>query len=208
TAQYETIFFGGSSTGAFKNPIGDPGMVTNLTATSSSPTFTRGSPATSMGFYQPNSLSFTGKALPTIAPEELFELGTLTYFNGSVWTGTMANSVVLNVTLNLTTPGVVENLAFKFNLLSTVNTKADKKENRHNDETEEEMDDDDADYVYIPDVSTRFNTTIKGQVFYLILSFGEHDSNGFTTIDTFHTHENKTMSGKIYGRFTTTPPAL
>jgi prepilin-type N-terminal cleavage/methylation domain-containing protein len=204
-ASYETIFFGGTSSGVFQGPIGEPGMITNLSGTSSSPLFTWGSPATTLGFYNPNSLSFSGKNLGTIAPEQLFELGTLSYYNGSVWSGTMANSIKLKVTLNLTTPGVVENLEFTFRLMSTVNTKADKKANRWNTETEQQMDDADADFVYIPDVSTRFNTTIKGQTFYLVLSFGEHTSNGFTTIDTFHTHENETMSGKIYGRFTTTP---
>lgn len=154
----------------------------------------------------PNSLSFSGKNLGTIAPEQLFELGTLSYYNGSVWSGTMADSIKLKVTLNLTTPGVVENLEYTFRLMSTVNTKAEKMADRRNRETEQQMDDADADFVYIPDVSTRFNTTIKGQTFYLVLSFGEHTSNGFTTINTFHTHENETMSGKIYGRFTTTPP--
>ncbi|MDB6070126.1 MAG: hypothetical protein JWL81_1297 [Verrucomicrobiales bacterium] len=207
SAAYETIYFGGTSSGTFSNPIGDPGMVTNLTNGAVAPNFTWGSAATSIGFTTPNSLTFAGKNLGTIAPEDTFELGTLTYFNGTVWTGTMANSVVLNVALNLTTPGVVENLAFTFKLMSTVNTKLTKIATPGNTETETQMDDADADFVYIPDVSTKFNTTIKGQVFYLILSFGAHSADGFTTINTFHTHENKTMTGKIYGRFTTTPPA-
>lgn len=86
----------------------------------------------------------------------------------------------------------MENLTFSFNLLSTPN----KNQNA----------DDDADFVYIPDVSTKFNTTIKGQVFYLVLSFGSSSGNGFTTINEFHTHENRTMTGSIFGRFTTNPP--
>ena len=53
-----------------------------------------------------------------------------------------------------------------------------------------------------PDVSTSFRTVIKGHSFALILRFGEHGPDGFTTIDTFHAHEGKTLRGTIYGRLT------
>lgn len=193
SAAYETIFFSGESAGLFSNPIGDPALTCNLPSGANSPHFTWGSPATTLGFTEPNSLTFTPRTFTDIAPDQSFELGQLTYYNGTIWSGTSATSIQLTVNLNLATPGVIETLPFTFRLLSTVNRNLNP--------------DDDADYVYIPDVSTRFNTTIKGQTFYLVLSFGAHGPHGFTTIDTFHTHENKTMTGTIYGRFTTTPPA-
>ena len=189
SAVYETIFFEGDSSGLFKSPLGDSGLVSNLPGGATNPHFTWGTPAIPMGFPNPNALTFAGKTFAEIAPDEVFELGTLTYYNGSTYAGTNATSVQLTVKLNLTTPGMVEELPFTFRLLSTTNKgkNADK----------------DADYVYIPDVSTKFNTTIKGKIFYLVLSFGSSSSNGFTTIDEFHTHENKTMTGTIYGMFTT-----
>ena len=176
SALYETIFFGGNSTGVFSNPQGDPGLASNLAGSLltggvltplTSPDFSWGSPGAD--FRVPNSLSFSGKSFTGIAPEQVFELGTFSYYNGSTYAGTNATSVKLNVILNLTTPGVVENLPFTFNLLSTPNAghNADK----------------DADYVYIPQVSTQFSTTIKGQKFYLQLMFGSNDGNGYTTID-------------------------
>ena len=189
---YETIFFGGTSSGTFKAPKGDSGLASNLLGGLSNSFFTFGSPATSAGYTKPNSLTFAGKNFASVAPDQLFELGNLTYYNGSTWAGTNATSVQLSVTLNLTTPGVVETLPFTFNLLSTTNKGVDPNA--------------DADYVYIPKVSTKFNTIIKGKVFYLVLSFGSSSTNGFTTIDEFHTHENKTMTGSIFGRFTTTEP--
>lgn len=189
---YETIFFGGTSSGKFKAPKGDSGLASNLLGGLSNSFFTFGSPATSAGYTKPNSLTFSGKNFLSVAPDQLFELGTLTYYNGSTYAGTNASSVQLEVSLNLTTPGVVETLPFTFNLLSTTNKGVDP--------------DADADYVYIPKVSTKFNTIIKGQVFYLVLSFGSTSTNGFTTIDEFHTHENKTMTGSIFGRFTTIEP--
>lgn len=193
SATYGTIFFTGIGTGVFTNPTGDSRLVTNLAVGASNAFFSWGSPAVPLGFTQPNSLTFAGRSFNNIAPDQVFELGTLAYFNGTTYSGTNATNVKLKVGLNLTTPDVVENLAFSFNLLSTPN----KNKNA----------DDDADYVYIPDVSTKFNTTIKGKVFYLVLSFGSSSANGFTTIDEFHTHENKTMTGSIFGRFTTNPPA-
>ncbi|MDB6070272.1 MAG: hypothetical protein JWL81_1443 [Verrucomicrobiales bacterium] len=206
TALYETIFFSGTSTGVFKNPKGDPGLVSNLLGPLTGPLFTFGSPAVQSGFTQPNSLSFTGRSFSSIAPDQFFELGSLSYYNGSTYSGTNATSVQLTVNLSFTTPGVTETLPFTFQLLSTPNTKEDKKNDWRNKQTEKQMDDDDADYVYIPEVSTKFSTTIKGQTFYLVLSFGSNNGNGFTTIDEFHTHENKTMTGTIFGKFTTTPP--
>ena len=188
SAVYETIFFAGGSSGLFKNPAGDSGLVTNLRDGLANQLFTWGTPANDKGA---NYLNFTGKTFMDIAPDELFELGTLTYFNGSTYAGTNASSVQLSITLNLSTPNVVETLPFTFSLLSTPNKGMN--------------DDNDADYVYIPDVSTQFNTSIKGQTFYLVLSFGSKSSNGFTTIDEFHTHENKAMTGSIFGRFTTNP---
>lgn len=205
-AVYETIYFAGSSSGNFNNPKGDSGLASNLLGGLAGPLFTWGSPAVASGYTQPNSLNFTGKTIATMAPDQLFEVGTLTYYNGSTYSGTNASSVQLTIKLNLTTPGVSETLPFTFNLLSTPNTKADKMGDKRNKETELQMDNADADYVYIPSVSTKFNTVIKGQTFYLVLSFGSNSTNGFTTINEFHTHENKTMSGSIFGRFTTTPP--
>ncbi len=189
-AVYETIYFGGSSAGVFSNPKGDSALATNLSGGKTGTFFTWGSQAT--GFKYPNSLQVTARNFAVVAPNQLFELANLTYYNGSTYAGTNATEVQLNVTLNLTTPGLVETLPFIFKLLSTPNKGVSA--------------DADADYVYIPSVSTKFNTIIKGQTFYLVLSFGSNSTNGFTTIDKFHVHENKTMTGSIYGRFTTTPP--
>lgn len=207
SSRYETIFFGGSSTGVFFNPEGDPGLVTNLLGLIKNAWFEWGSPALDIGYTVPNSLGFVGSSFSEIAPEQLFPLGTLTYYNGSTYTGTNATSVQLEVTLNFSSPAAVERLPFTFNLLSTRNTKAERIKDNRNEEAERKMDDDDADYVYIPDVSTKFSTSIKGRTFYLVLSFGSSSDNGFTTIDEFHTHENKTMTGTIFGRFTTKPPS-
>ncbi|MDB6068853.1 MAG: hypothetical protein JWL81_24 [Verrucomicrobiales bacterium] len=208
TADYETIFFSGSSSGLFTNPVGDPGLVTNLLGGLTGTLFTWGGPALLLGFDKPNSLSFSGTTFSEISPDEAFELGTLTYYNGTTYVGTNALGVLLNVKLNFSVPSVIETLPFTFQLLSSTNTKEDKKKDKKNKENEKQMDDADADYVYIPEVSTEFTTKIKGQTFYLVLRFGKENSNGFTTIDEFHTHESKSMTGTIYGIFTNHPDSV
>ncbi len=182
---YETIYFTGTSAGNFHTPAGDDGLVTNLPAAGRSPLFKWGTPSGSDNDRQ-NELSFTGASFVRVAPDEEFKLGTLTYFNGTTVSGTNATTVQIAIDLNLTTPGVRESLNFTFKLLSTKNHGSDA--------------DEDADFVWIPVVSTGFRTTVKGKQFALILRFGEHSADGFTTIDTFHAHEGKSLTGTIYGR--------
>lgn len=185
TETYETIYFSGRVTGVFHSPLGDLRILTNLIAGLKLPLFKWGSAL--LGSKQ-NQLEFAGDSFTRVAPDQEFKLGTLSYYNGTTAAGTNATSVQFATALDLTTPGVKETLNFTFKLLSTSNLGHDA--------------DVDADYVWIPSVKTNFQTTIKGKKFALVLRFGEHSQNGFTTIDTFHAHEGKTLSGTIYGRLT------
>ncbi len=186
TEKYETIYFTGASTGQFHTPGGDARLKTNIGPGQRNSTFTWGDPATPDN--KQNELNVTGASFANVAPDEEFALGSLDYYNGTTWSGTNATAVQVAINLDLTTPGVKESLSFTFRLQSTPNL------GKHPDV--------DADYVYIPDVSTNFRTVIKGHTFALVLRFGEHGPNGFTTIDTFHAHEGKTLRGTIYGRLT------
>ena len=183
TETYETIYFTGRTRGLFHTPIGDLSLLTNLVASLKLPIFNWGLPT--KGSRQ-NSLTFTGDSFERIAPDQEFKLGTLSYYNGTTHTGTNATSVQFKIDLDLTIPGVNESLNYTLKLLSTSNLGKDP--------------DVDADYVWIPEVATSFQTIIKGKRFALFLRFGEHSKNGFTTIDTFHAHEDKTLTGTIYGR--------
>lgn len=190
TETYETIYFSGRSTGVFHTPVGDLSLLTNLIGGLKLPLFKWGVAVSSGsgGARKQNSIEFTGDTFTRIAPDQEFKLGTLSYYNGTTQSGTNATAVQFGIDLALTTPGVTESLNYTFKLLSTPNAGKD--------------DDADADYVWIPTVATSFRTIIKGKKFALVLRFGEHSKDGFTTIDTFHAHEGKTLSGTIYGRLT------
>jgi hypothetical protein len=137
-------------------------------------------------------LEFRGASFRKVAPDEEFKLGTLTYFNGTTSSNTNAKKIKFDVDLNLSEPVLRQTMTFELNLESTPNS-------THN------TDDQNADYVRIGTLASSFQTTIFGKIYYLRLRFGDHGPNGFTTIDQFHTHENKTMKGGVYGVLTTTP---
>lgn len=186
---YKTIFFRGATTGVFHHPLGESGLVTNLTNGASSPTFSWGRIAS--GYTRSNSMTFTPAANYTVVPDQEFKMGDLYYYNGTVVSGTSATGVKLRFGLNLTVPQRTEQFEFDFRLFSTIN--------------EGRSADADADFVWIPTLASQLTAQVQGQTFYLQLRFGNSTANGFTTIDEFHVHENKSATGAIYGKFTTNP---
>ena len=140
----------------------------------------------------PNSLQFQGSTIVGAQPEELFPLGDLVYFNGSVYNGSEAHEVTLNVELNLTSPALATSIPYVFELENTVN--------RGNDP------DADADFVRIKDPSSPIQFTLNQTDYYLVLQFGDVGRNGFSTLDQFHVHEGKSASTRLYGYFTENPP--
>jgi type II secretory pathway pseudopilin PulG len=186
---YKTIFFRGETNGVFHSPVGESTLVTNLTTGLSSPTFKWGKIAS--GYTQSNSMVFTPASNYTVVPDQEFKVGDLYYYNGTVVSGTSATGVKLRVGLNFTVPERVETFEFDFRLYSTPNKGVSA--------------DEDADFVWIPSLASQFTAQVQGQTFYLQLRFGNSTANGFTTIDEFHVHENKSATGAIYGKFTTNP---
>ncbi len=184
-----TIFFAGDPSGSFHDPVGPPTLKSSLSPGESNMNFTWGEPAA--GTREPNSLRFTAGDRFLIAPEQEFKLGEIDYYNGTTATGTNATSVSIRIKLKLSQPSQDENLDFALTLQSTPNRGVSA--------------DADADFVWIPQVSSPFKATVQGKVFYLKLSFGGSGPNGFTTVSEFHVHEGKTARGTLMGRFTTTP---
>ena len=186
---YKTIFFRGATTGVFHHPLGESSLVTNLTGGATNQTFTWGRIAS--GYTRSNSMTFTPAANYTVVPDQEFKIGDLYYYNGTVVSGTSATGVKLRVGLNFTVPERAETFEFDFRLYSTINQGVSLN--------------DDADFVWIPTLASQLTAQVQGQTFYLQLRFGNSTANGFTTIDEFHVHENKSATGAIYGKFTTNP---
>ena len=189
---YKTIYFVGEAKGDFHDPTGDSSLVTKLKKGECDEKFEWGSAAKGVGEEKPNSLKFKKADKFRVLPEEEFELGEITYYNGSTYSGTNATTVQLRFNLDFDVPKTEQNFDFLLKLLSTPNQAW-------------QTADQNADYVWIPQLTSKFSTTVQGQTFYLQLRFGSPKNNGYSLIDEFHVHEGKSATGKIYGKLTTTP---
>jgi|GEM_PF-3202800 len=103
-SQALAVTFSGSTSGVFDNALGDAGLVTTGEGTSN---FTWGDNDASIGVPPPpNSLSFAANTFNDIACDETFDVGTVTYYNGTTLLGTNATSVELLVDVAFTLPNV------------------------------------------------------------------------------------------------------
>lgn len=182
--------FSGKANGRFRCELGGPNMTTNHFEEKEIAHFDFGVPAT--GYETPSTLQFSGTPFNDVRPGQIFRFGTLDFYNGTIWSGTGAESVVLSMDLALTNPVDSESFRYSFSLLSTVNQGIDP--------------DADADYVYLPNLSTPFSTTLDGVKYYLVLRLGYEGEDGFATLSSFHVHENEKAQGGVYAYFTAVEP--
>lgn len=171
----------GDSNGAFTNPNGGSSMVTNLGSGGTSELFTWGAGANGS---DPSWLLFSGDGFVDVSQGERFLLGSLDYYNGTIWSGTGANSVDLNVNLEFFDGTSTNNFDFTVNLLNTVNTQNQVES---------------ADYVKLINVFSETTTRINGRDYQLRIEFGETTADGFSMLDEFHVFEDATAKGWLYG---------
>lgn len=124
TATQAATLFVGESRGSFGAPTVDPAIDSEATfrVEKTSPQtedFLLGEPGPDSA---PNRLSFSGQAF-SVAPQQTFSVGTLTYRNGQTFEGTNVSSVPLGIRLNLTQPLQAQrSFAYRFTFDLTPNT--------------------------------------------------------------------------------------
>ena len=190
---YETFSFSGSSEGVFENPTTTGGTVYTIEETDTGGSkFSWGTPVPGT---PPSSLTFEGASFDNIVPEVEFVVGTIEFYNGSIYSGTGASGVELDVALEVEVNIPVDDgeLQFPLELINTSNYPW-------------QSNDENADYVKLTSTSTTFGTAEDGTVYYLVLSFANSTSSGFTTIDEFHVWEGRTATGTLVARVTTVEP--
>jgi len=138
-------------------------------------------------------MTFAGVPFNTTT-ETPFQIGTLTYFNGTTVLGSTPNTIDLSIALTFTIPGAgTQTSDFTLGLVSTPNTSDPIAS---------------ADYVYFP---SAFSSTIFtiGTTQYTVMLTGFENvvgdagflgSNGNTE---FHVEEGGTASADLYGEVTT-----
>ncbi len=174
--------FGGDSDARFTDPI----TLSNNTKYDIEPAFFEwGRP--DQGSIE-SSLAYQGATMTDIVENAYFEIGTLTYHNGSVFQGDVSN-VTFNLDINFGALGVQESFAFDFGLINTTNSVYNSA-------------DENADYVKLGNTADEFSLSLdNGKLFELELQFGYLGGDGFTTVDQFHVHENKGATATLFGRF-------
>lgn len=180
--------FSGSSSGVFQNAQGAGGMVTAGQGTSS---FSWGN-GSAYGS-PPSSLTYGGMAYSGNF-EQGFKFGSLTYYNGTIASGSGADSVDLATTFTFTNPsGIAQTFDFTFQLINTPNvgTAADS-----------------ADIVKLAqlfDPSSSFSYN-GNQYFLQFTGFSATDSFGFSPdASEFHVLENAYGTADLFGKITTHP---
>jgi hypothetical protein len=170
----------GSSSGVFLNPTGPAGMTVSGVGTN---TFTWG-----VGAPPPvNSLVFNGGAFSSSTGTP-FELGTITYYNGTINGGSEANSVDLSVTLALTDPfGINQTFTYLLSLLNSPNV-ADPVAS--------------ADLVTFPGALPTESFDVGGTLYTLALEFGSVSGGGFSSQTTFNVLENQSATAVLRGTIT------
>lgn len=183
--QAKAISFDGESSGTFVNPKGGPDLVTSGVNTDK---FTWG---TGVGT-PPSMLSYTGKLFAGIVPEQAFSIGTLTYFNGTVLSGTEATFVALRTLLDFTAPsGLAQSLDFDFKLINTPNNGNDEES---------------ADTVFLSSLFPTTIFTVDGVDYTLKLGFGSVVGNGFSEINQFSVLEGYEAAADLVGIITASAP--
>ena len=174
----------GNSSAVFSNPF-PPSAVVSGVGTN---TFAWGDPG-DFGIGR-SWLSFNGNSF-SVDFEELFSLGTLRFFNGTIVPGTQANQIDINVKISFSLPfGISKVFSQRLSLVNTINTENPIAS---------------ADYVYMPNTFPKETFTVNGIEYTLvILGFGHITGDAFVRERGFNVLEGRMDSAQLIAKFTTT----
>ncbi|MEM0895733.1 MAG: choice-of-anchor K domain-containing protein [Verrucomicrobiota bacterium] len=187
-----SFIISGGTSGSFASATGGRDMVTG----GSGGYFEWGTPYFYGGYTDPSWILFNGASFYDVAPGTQFELGTLTYYNGTIFSGTGANSVDLNVDLSFDDGGGNSNFNYTLELINVAND-----DNAWSGNSSAWSS---ADYVHVDNIYSSVGQSLGGTDYTLQIEFGETTSQGFSTIDSFYVLEEGTATGTLYGTLTPT----
>lgn len=186
----------GDSSGEFYDPTGTGNTVTNVDDN----LFEWGEPYYYGGYTDPSWILFNGTSFADVSPDERFEIGTLTYYNGTIFNNTDAKSVQLDIGLEYSD---TESLFYNYEI--ALNNVADD-ENAYNGDSSSwasadylEFDNISSDYIYLDTVVSSNTQTIGDTRYELYLEFGETTDGGQATSNSFHVLEEATSTATVYG---------
>lgn len=132
-----------------------------------------------------SSMVVSGSDFSDVAVGERFRLGIISYYNGTIYSGTGATSVDLTLSIAIEGGETIE-FTHTIEMVNSPNIGADPYLS--------------ADSVRLSSLASNQRARIGDHQYVLHLEFGESDENGFNTIDEFFVFENETAEGTLYGR--------
>ncbi len=166
--------------GVFTNPTGPSGMAVSGVGTSH---FTWG---VAVPGSSSNRFDLIGTNISAFT-EQPITLASLSYFNGGIYGGTEATSVVMLLTLNFPSESLTTNLPFRIELVGTLNTTNDVRAS--------------ADIVRLVNPLPPPVVRLSGVDYALRLGFGTVSTNGFSNVEEFAVEEDRTANVTIRGVF-------
>jgi prepilin-type N-terminal cleavage/methylation domain-containing protein len=136
----------------------------------------------------PNTLEFQRLPLVNIPPDSDFKIGTFSYYNGTVQSGTEASAINLHLDIALTKPGIYAGSAnARISLWSSANT-SDAKAS--------------ADYAKLENPKTDFAVVVNGVTYTLQLRFANIKvDEGWTDGTSLFVYEGSNGHADLIGRF-------
>lgn len=178
----------GVTGGEFANAEGSARMVTSLDQSGPSETFAWGEllPTGNAGRTDQSRLGFQGLGFAGIGPDQAFQIGVLSYYNGTILSQTGADRVNLTIQLDLAINGVAfqPDFTFSFDLINTANS---------NDAWAS------ADYVRIVDPLASQSLVVNDYEYQFQIEFGLTTSAGYAVFDEFHVLEDAAATAQIFG---------
>lgn len=199
TLGVETPSIAGTTTGNFSNPTGEKNMITNLGPGGASNRFAWGrdyllkgeklAEGNDVNNLRQSWLEFEGLDFNGVNSNERFQLGSLTYYNGSIIEDTGAERVSFTTDLAFLLNGVSQTASFVFDF-ELINVK---NQNNPNDPWA------DADYVRLGNPVASQILDFNGIKYRFQLEFGNSTSDGIALFDEFHVLESRSATTKVYG---------
>jgi hypothetical protein len=136
---------------------------------------------------------FGGTPFTGITTDQFFNLGTLSYFNGTAWSGSEANTVDFRAILGFTSPSGLpaQNFDFDFTLVNTPNIGSAVQN---------------ADTVSLLSFFPTTTFNVGGIDYTLRMEFGSVAGGGFSKMDKFSVLEDHWASAQLVGLITAINP--
>jgi hypothetical protein len=169
----------GDVAGEFSNATGGQHMVTG----GSDNHFTWGTSA--IANQDPSWMLFNGSPFANVSNDTRFKLGELSYYNGTIKSGTGSEFVDIGIALTFAGTAAPIDFNFTLELINSINIAGNEVAS--------------ADYVKLNNISSDFALSLGGVDYKLKLEFGETTNNGFSNLEEFFVFENSVASGALYG---------